>query len=161
MCNVGQCHILEDTETYCDRDSAPYVCMSTLPGQDDDDVKACNGDPNHWPQSGICAEPCDMRSCTSRISKLFIIFNERPIVFLTDGLDVSTNHQPFSFLYMSVPSFTNTLHPTHQPSLFLKITTNPLSLPFSQTTPNPHQPSIPPFFTDNHQHPPTLYPSLF
>jgi len=63
MCNVEQCHILEDTETYCDRDTAPYVCMSTLPGQDDNDVKACNGDPNHWPQSGMCPKSCDMRSC--------------------------------------------------------------------------------------------------
>eukprot|EP00493_Phyllostaurus_siculus_P023160 UN23495 len=52
MCTTSQCDVLEKTRTYCNKDSAPYVCISTLPGQHDTDVKGCNHSPSYWPNSG-------------------------------------------------------------------------------------------------------------
>jgi len=66
MCTPTQCGVLEMTHTYCNKDSAPYVCMSTLPGQHDTDVKGCNHSPSYWPNSGVCPESCDMRSCDAK-----------------------------------------------------------------------------------------------
>ena len=69
------------------------------------------------------------------------------------GLSVPTNHQPIlstislPFLHSTISTCNNT----------------PSAIFFLQTTTNTHQPfSSHPFFTDNHQHPPTLFqPSFF